>query len=174
VDHNFTSNDRASFLYNFGREQLIAGPDGFPGLPGVANSTRGSLSESPVYRASYTKVISANVVNNLYGGNNGYRTGLRSPNHVGGRKAKGICINGVQACDATFPQLSFSDYAQSGGNGITGSRHSVYSIGDDLTVTPGPPHVQDGLPLRPIALLRRPGRGAGESRNRRVADLRPA
>jgi len=137
VDHNFSSNDRASFLYNFGREEVIAGPDGFPGLPGVATSQRGSLSESPIYRASYTKVISSTIVNNLYGGNNGYRTGLRSPNHTGGWKAKGICLNGVQDCDATFPQLTFSDYTQWGGNGITGSRHSVYSIGDDLTITRG-------------------------------------
>ncbi|MEP7364988.1 MAG: carboxypeptidase regulatory-like domain-containing protein [Acidobacteriota bacterium] len=137
IDHNFTSNDRANFLYNFGREDVIAGPDGFPGLPGVATQQRGSLSESPVYRAAYTKVISANMVNNLYGGNNGYRTGLRSPNHVGGWKAKGICLNGVQDCDATFPQIAFSDYTQWGGNGITGSRHSVYSIGDDLTITRG-------------------------------------
>jgi len=137
IDHNFSGSDRASFLSNFGREQVIAGPDGFPGLPGVATSQRASLSERPVYRASYAKVISASIVNNLYGGNNGYRTGLRSPNHVGGWKAKGICIGGVQDCDATFPQLAFSDYTQWGGNGITGSRHSVYSVGDDLTVTPG-------------------------------------
>ncbi len=137
VDHNFSANDRASFLYNFGREDVLPGPDGFPGLPGVATSQRGSLSESPVYRASYTKVISSSVVNYAYGGNNGYRTGLRSPNHVGGWKAKGICINGVQDCDATFPQIAFSDYTQWGGNGITGSRHSVYSFGDDLTITRG-------------------------------------
>ncbi|MBM3769073.1 MAG: carboxypeptidase regulatory-like domain-containing protein, partial [Acidobacteria bacterium] len=136
-DHNFSSSDRVNFLYNFGRQSAIPGPDGFPGLPGVANAERRSLSESPVYRGSYTKVISSNIVNNFYGGGNGYRTGLRSPNHTGGWKAKGICINGVEDCDATFPQITFSDYAQWGGNGITGSRHSVYSFGDDLTLTRG-------------------------------------
>ncbi|MDX1980478.1 MAG: TonB-dependent receptor, partial [Bryobacteraceae bacterium] len=137
ADHNFSSNDRASLLYNFSRQEVLPGPDGFPGLPGVASAQRAVNRESPVYRASYTKVISPSVVNYAYGGTNGYHEGNRSPNHVGGWKAKGICLNNVEDCDATFPQISFSDYAVWGASGITGSRNFVYSFGDDLTVTRG-------------------------------------
>ncbi|MBN8729804.1 MAG: TonB-dependent receptor [Acidobacteria bacterium] len=137
ADHNFSSNDRVSLLYNFSRQKVEAGPDGFPGLPGVANQQRVTNRESPVYRGSYTKVISPTMVNYAYGGTNGFFEGHRSPYHVGGWKAKGICLNNVQDCDANFPMFNFSDYAGWGAFGITGSRNFVYSFGDDLTVTRG-------------------------------------
>jgi hypothetical protein len=137
IDHNFSSNDRASFLYNYGKSEVKPGPEGFPGLPGVPNSTQINDRISPVYRGSYTKVIAANIVNHAYGGLNRFRDNNRSANHTGGWKAKGTCIPNTPDCDATFPQIAFSDYSQWGGNGITGSRNHVYSFGDDLTITMG-------------------------------------
>ena len=137
VDHNFSANDRASLLYNYSNQETLPGPDGFPGLPGAAASRLVDKSDSPIYRGSYTKVLSPSVVNHAYGGTNGYKESHKSQNHTGGWKAKGVCIANVEDCDATFPQISFSDYTTWGGTGITGSRNFVYSFGDDLTINRG-------------------------------------
>jgi len=144
VDHNFSSSDRANFLFNLSHTDTIAGPEGFPGLPGVANARVGNNRRSPVFRGTYTKVISPSVVNYFYAGTNRFRDNNQSANHTGGWKAKGICLPNVPDCDATFPQLSFSDYSQWGGTGITGSRNSVYSFGNDLTITRGRHTIKTG------------------------------
>jgi hypothetical protein len=137
ADHNVSLKDRVSFLYNYSLQENVPGADGFPGLPGIANNVVADRRDSPIYRASYTRVISPTIVNYAYGGGNGYMESHRSPNQTGGWKAKGVCLQNVWDCDATFPQISFSDFATWGGSGITGSRNTVYSFGDDLTITRG-------------------------------------
>ena len=138
IDHAFTDNSKVNFLYNYGKHDgPQAGGGGFPGLPGILNSTRTGRQKSDVYRGTYTWVIKPTVVNNAYGGINFWKEKNASPNATGGWKSKGVCLINAFDCDATFVQVEFSDYGTWGGSAGDGSENFVFSFGDDLTIIKG-------------------------------------
>ena len=137
IDHAFTDNSKVNFLYNYGKHDgPQAGAGGFPGLPGILNSTRTGRQKSDVYRGAYTWVIKPTVVNNAYGGINFWKEKNASPNATGGWKSK-VCLINAFDCDATFVQVEFSDYGTWGGSAGDGSENFVFSFGDDLTIIKG-------------------------------------
>ena len=138
IDHAFTDNSKVNFLYNYGKHDgPQAGAGGFPGLPGILNSTRTGRQKSDVYRGAYTWVIKPTVVNNAFGGINFWKEKNASPNATGGWKSKGVCLINAFDCDATFVQVEFSDYGTWGGSAGDGSENFVFSFGDDLTIIKG-------------------------------------
>ena len=137
IDHNFTANDRLGVLYHYGVYDVLPGPSGFPGLPGVLNSTEHNFFTTNLWRPTYTKILRPNIVNSLYGGYNGLASTKAVAAAVGGWKAKGVCLIGAIDCDQTLPEITFSDYPTWGGSAGDGAENFVYSIGDDLTVTHG-------------------------------------
>jgi hypothetical protein len=138
VDHNLTDNARFSYLYNWGLHDGPApGADGFPGLPLPLNTTRQGRQKSPLHRLTYTHVLSPTVVNSLYGGGQDWKERNASPNVGGDWQARGVCLKNAFDCNENFPILNFDDFQSWGGSAGDGSENTVYSIGDDLTITRG-------------------------------------
>ena len=140
-DQNIGNNDKVTFLYNRGLHETVPGPDGFPGLPFPLTTApnRVTRQDSNVYRFTYTKVLTPNIVNYFYGGINKYQDSNRSVAFEGGWSAKGICLKNAWNCDVNFPLLNFNngEYSKWGGDAFDGSDNNVRTFGDDLTFTTG-------------------------------------
>ncbi len=136
-DHNIGSNDRVSFLYNYGLHEKTPGPDGFAGLPYPLNETRTGRQKSDVYRGTYTKVITPTIVNYMYGGVNFWKESNKALTYGQGWKAKGICLKDAWDCDVNFPTIQFSDYSTWGPAALDGSENFVFSFGNDLSIIKG-------------------------------------
>jgi hypothetical protein len=132
MDHSITDRQRISYLYNYGEHLRSPGPDGFPGLPGVANTGRFGEQRSHVNRFTYNYTVSPTLVFYSYGGWNLWKERNRNVNAVGGCKSK-VCLVNTWDCDANFPQIDFSDYSTWGGSAGDGSENIVMSYGNDLT-----------------------------------------
>jgi hypothetical protein len=137
ADHSFGSSDRIGFLFNRGKHNIQAGPQGFPGLPGILNSTSFETYFGDVYRFTYNKVIRPHIVNSAYGGWNTLQSDKYNLNATGGWKERGVCLINAWDCDRNFVQIQFSDYAQWGGSAGDGAGNRVYSFGDDLSIVSG-------------------------------------
>ena len=133
-DHNFGTNDRVSFLYNYGLHKRTPGPDGFPGLPYPANQNRVDRQKSDVYRATYDKVITPTLVNHMFGGVNFWKENHFAQTLDGGWEKKGICLKGAWDCNRNLLIAEFSDYNTWVARAYDGSENFVFSFGDDLTV----------------------------------------
>jgi hypothetical protein len=137
LDHNFGANNKAGFLFSRGLHNIEPGPQGFPGLPGILNTTSFETYFGDVYRANYTRVLSPNIVTSMYGGWNTLQSDKYNLNARGGWKARGVCLINAWDCDRNFVQVQFSDYASWGGSAGDGAGNKVYSFGNDLTITHG-------------------------------------
>lgn len=139
ADHNISDNARIFYLYNWGLHDGPApGGDGFPGLPLPLNTTRQGRQKSPLHRIGYTHIISPTIVNSLYGGGQDWKERNASPNVGGNWQEQGVCLKNAFDCNENFPIITFDDFESWGGSAGDGSENTVYSIGDDLTITRGP------------------------------------
>jgi hypothetical protein len=132
VDHNITDRQRIAYLYNYGEHLRAPGPDGFPGLPGVANTGRFGEQRSHVHRFTYNYTVTPTLVFYAYGGWNLWKESNRNVNATGGWRDR-VCLKGAWDCDASFPQIDFSDYSTWGGSAGDGSENIVMSYGNDIT-----------------------------------------
>ncbi len=132
IDHNLTDKQRIAYLYNFGQHLRAPGPDGFPGLPGVANTGRFGNQQSDVNRFTYNYTVTPRLVFYAYGGWNLWKESNRNVNAVGGWRDR-VCLKNAWDCDANFPQIDFSDYSTWGGSAGDGSENIVMSYGNDVT-----------------------------------------
>jgi len=137
TDHNFGVNDKVGFLFNRGKHNIEGGPQGFPGLPGILNSSSFETYFGDVYRLNYSKVIRPHIVNSMYGGWNTLQSDKYNLNATGGWKERGVCLINAWDCDANFVQVQFSDYATWGGSAGDGAGNKVYSFADDVTILQG-------------------------------------
>jgi hypothetical protein len=137
LDHNAGQNDKIGFLFNRGLHNIEPGPQGFPGLPGLLNTTSFETYYGDVYRGTYTKVIRPTIVNSMFGGWNTLQSDKYNLNATGGWKDRGVCLLNAWDCDKNFVQVQFSDYASWGGSAGDGAGNKVFSFGDDLTITHG-------------------------------------
>jgi hypothetical protein len=144
ADQNFGSNDRVSFLYNYGLHERVPGPDGFPGLPFPFNQNRVTRQKSDVYRGTYTKVLSPTVVNHMYGGVNFWKEAHNALTLDGNWSQRGICLKDAWDCDRNLLKVDFSDYSGWVANAHDGSENFVFSFGNDMTVTRGKHTVKFG------------------------------
>jgi hypothetical protein len=136
-DHNFGSNDKVSFLYNYGLHEKTPGPDGFAGLPYPLTQTRTGHQRSDVYRGTYTKVITPTVVNYAFGGVNFWKERNQALQYGQDWEAKGICLKDAWDCNRNFPIIEFSDFSRWGTEALDGSENFVFSFGDDLSIIHG-------------------------------------
>jgi hypothetical protein len=136
IDHVITDKQRIAYLYNYGRHLRAPGPDGFPGLRGVANTGRFGDQRSDVHRFTYNYTVTPTLVFYAYGGWNLWKEKNRNVNAVGGWRDK-VCLKNVWDCDANFPQIGFSDYSTWGGSAGDGSENIVMSYGNDVTWVKG-------------------------------------
>ncbi len=138
IDHVFSESHKVNYLFNYGKHDgPQAGAGGFPGLPGVLNSTRTGRQKSDVYRGAWTWVVKPTIVNNFYGGINFWKEKNASLNATGGWKSKGVCLINAFDCDANLVIVEYSDYGTWAGSAGDGSQNFVFSFGDDLTVIKG-------------------------------------
>ena len=137
ADHSIGSNDRVSFLYNYGLHERKPWPDGFPGMPGLLNGNRIDRQKSDVYRGTYDKVITPTVVNHMYGGVNFWKEDHFASTLDGGWQQQGVCLQGAWDCNRNLLRVDFSDYSSWVANAYDGSENFVFSFGDDLTITRG-------------------------------------
>lgn len=136
-DHNIGTNHRLSGLYNYGLHERIAGPEGFPGMPGPLNENRKDVQNSYVWRGTYDWVVRPTIVNHFFGGLNLMRDAHFASTLDGGWEAKGICLKGAWDCNRNLLIAEFSDYNTWVARAYDGSENFAYSLGDDLTVTKG-------------------------------------
>jgi len=136
-DHTFGQNDRVSYLYNHGLHERVAGPEGFPGLPGILNENRHDIQNSNVHRASYDKVIRPTIVNHMFGGINMMKDAHYASTLDGGWEQKGVCLKGAWDCNRSLLIAEFSDYSTWVARAYDGSENFAFSLGDDVTVTKG-------------------------------------
>ncbi|MCC6262718.1 MAG: TonB-dependent receptor [Bryobacterales bacterium] len=133
ADHNFNTSNRVSFLYNYGLHQIVPGPDGFPGLPGVLGNTRLGRQKSDVYRGTFTKVISPTLIFYGFGGVNFWKEANSATTLDGGWESKGVCLAGAWDCNRNLFSAQFSDYSRWVADAYDGSENFVFSYGNDLT-----------------------------------------
>src|SRR5690606_9219828 len=119
-DHNFGSNDKVSFLFNYGLHERVPGPDGFAGLPYPLTQTRTGHQQSDVYRGTYTKVITPTIVNHAFGGVNFWKERNQALQYGQGWASKGICLIDAWNCDVNFPIIEFSDFSRWGTEALYG------------------------------------------------------
>jgi hypothetical protein len=134
-DQLFGANDRVSVLYNYGEHKIVAGPNGFPGLPYPLNNTRENRQKSDVVRGTYSKVITPTIVNYAYGGINFWKERNQALTYGQNWRDKGLCLQNAWDCNVNFPIVEFSDYSTWGASTLDGSENFVFSFGDDLTIT---------------------------------------
>ncbi|MCI0388772.1 MAG: carboxypeptidase regulatory-like domain-containing protein [Acidobacteria bacterium] len=138
LDHSFSEKSKVSYFYNRGEHLQLAGPDGFPGLPGVFHNFPRNINQtSRSHRGNWTYVIRPTIVNYFYAGFTRFIDNNVHPNAIGGWQGKGICLANAFDCDENFPQINFSDFSTWGGPAADGSENNVYAFGDDLTITRG-------------------------------------
>ncbi|MGH9632436.1 MAG: TonB-dependent receptor domain-containing protein [Bryobacteraceae bacterium] len=137
ADHNIGSNDKVSFLYNYGLHERTPGADGFPGLPGPLNTNRIDRQQSDVFRGTYTKVLTPTIVNHAYGGINWWKEDHKALTLDGNWSEKGICLEDAWNCDRNLLRVDFSDYSGWVANAFDGSENFTFSFGDDLTIIRG-------------------------------------
>jgi hypothetical protein len=133
ADHNFSDNTKVSFLYNYGLHERTPGPDGFPGLPSVLNQNRIDNQKSDVYRATFTKVVSPNVVYYAFGGVNFWKENHNAITLDGDWESQGVCLKGAWDCNRNLLKADFSDYSGWVANAYDGSENFVFSFGNDIT-----------------------------------------
>ncbi|MBI4909877.1 MAG: TonB-dependent receptor [Acidobacteria bacterium] len=133
-DHNIGTNDRLSFLYNYGNHDRTPGADGFPGLPSLLNNNRIDSQRSHVYRGVYDRVIRPTVVNHAFGGVNFWKERHDALTLDGKWADKGICLKGAWDCNRNLLIAEFSDYSTWVARAYDGSENFVFSFGDDLTI----------------------------------------
>jgi hypothetical protein len=136
-DHSFGSNDRVSFLYNYGLHERQPGPEGFPGLPYPLNDQRVDRQKSDVYRATYDKVITPTIVNHMFFGVNFWKEAHFAQTLDGNWEQQGICLIGAWDCNRNLLIAEFSDYSTWVARAYDGSENFVFSFGDDITLTKG-------------------------------------
>jgi hypothetical protein len=136
-DHTIGPNDRVSYLYNHALHERVAGPEGFPGLPGILNENRHDIQNSNVHRATYDKVIRPTIVNHMFGGLNMMKDAHYALTLDGGWEQKGICLKGAWDCNRNLLIAEFSDYNTWVARASDGSENFAFSFGDDLTITKG-------------------------------------
>jgi hypothetical protein len=136
-DHNIRQNDRVSYMYNHSLHERVAGPDGFPGLPGILNENRHDIQNSNLHRMSYDKVVRPTIVNHMFGGLNLMKDAHYALTLDGGWEQKGICIKGAWDCNRNLLIAEFSDYNTWVARAYDGSENFAFSFGDDVTITKG-------------------------------------
>jgi hypothetical protein len=134
-DHNFTQNNRVSFLYNFGEHNTTPGPEGFPGLPGIVNTNRIDRQKSHVYRGTYDWVVRPTIVNHMFGGVNFWKERHDALTLDGDWQSKGICVQGAWDCNRNLLIVENSDYDTWVARAYDGSENFTFSFGDDVSIT---------------------------------------
>ena len=137
ADHNIGSNDRVSFLYNYGLHERTPGPDGFPGMPGFSNTNRIDQQKSDLYRGVYDKVITPTIVNHMFGGINFWKERHDALTLDGNWQQQGICLKNAWDCNRNLLIAEFSDYSTWVARAYDGSENFTFSLGDDVTVSKG-------------------------------------
>ena len=136
-DHNIRANDRVSYLYNHALHERVAGPEGFPGLPGILNENRHDIQNSNLHRMTYDKVVRPTIVNHMFAGINMMQDAHYAYTLDGKWEQKGICLKGAWDCNRNLLIAEFSDYNTWVARASDGSENFAFSFGDDLTVTRG-------------------------------------
>jgi hypothetical protein len=126
-----------SYLYNHGLHERVAGPEGFPGLPGILNENRHDIQNSNVHRITYDKVVRPTIVNHMFGGLNMMKDAHYASTLDGNWEQKGICVKGSWDCNRNLLIVENSDYNTWVARAYDGSENFAFSFGDDLTITKG-------------------------------------
>ena len=93
-----------------GLHERVAGPEGFPGLPGILNDNRHDIQNSNVQRLTYDKVVRPTIVNHMFGGVNMMKDAHYASTLDGNWSAKGICVKGAWDCNRNLLIVENSDY----------------------------------------------------------------
>lgn len=134
LDHNLSSKDRLGFLFHWG-EVLVIPPSEGPGggLPVPLNNFRDEDSNTRIYRFSWDRVISPNLLNRVsFGANDWFQ--LRASYNRDRGWGSLIGLRNVPGPDKLFPGINFSnDYLNWGRAEFGGSGNNLWAFTDDLT-----------------------------------------
>ncbi len=136
LDHLLTDKHRLSFFANITSYRRETGSGGPPGLPIPLWSGQVQQFDTAAYRLSHDWVASPTVVNQFIIGGNTFDKASLSPNYGGNWKDK-LCMKNVIDCNRNFPVITFTEFAQWGGDAINGTKQPMWSLKDDLSYTRG-------------------------------------
>jgi hypothetical protein len=142
-DHQLTTNQRLSYLFNLVTNLTQPGASGPVGLPPPFSGEEDGYDTS-AHRVSWD-LTRGKMVNRFSVGintllNNGYSS------NVGGEWAsKGICLLGAIDCNKNFGQVTFSEFAGWGGAAENGTKQPRWTLKNDLTMAVGRHTLKTGV-----------------------------
>lgn len=146
ADHNLTAKDRLSFLFYWGQNQVL--PLGSPpGLPVPLNDFNTDNTTSHVYRISWDRTISPQILNHFaFGMNDFFRLQASLVRNQGwGTK---IGIKNAPNADLLMPRMAMDDYAAWGRSQYGGSNQIGQTVTDDLNFFRGAHGMKFGFSLQ--------------------------
>ncbi|MGI8991517.1 MAG: carboxypeptidase regulatory-like domain-containing protein [Bryobacteraceae bacterium] len=136
VDHIIGNNHRLGFLFNITRFRQEPGAEGPPGLPAPLWNGQELLFNTEIYRLTYDWTLSPTLLNHLSAGGNHFIKNSFTPN-VGQNWKSKLCMKNVIDCGVNFPEVTFSEFMQWGGDAYNGTEQPSWSVKDDLNYTRG-------------------------------------
>jgi hypothetical protein len=143
LDHQITSNQRVSYLFNRATDRAAPGSDGPAGLPMPFNVFQSSSYDADLHRVTWDS-IGSRMVNHVTVGINTFNKDSYSPN-VGGNWKSQVCIPNAVNCNTNMGIIAFSEFATWGGAADNGTEQPRFSIKDDFTLTGGTHTVKMGF-----------------------------
>jgi Carboxypeptidase regulatory-like domain len=136
VDHQLSSNQRLSYLFNLVTNITQPGASGPVGLPRPFDGATKDGYDTTAHRFSWD-ITGAKMVNRFSVGintliNNGY-----SSNVGGDWASKGICLKGAIDCNKNFGQVTFTEFASWGDAAENGTQQPRWTLKNDLSILSG-------------------------------------
>jgi len=144
IDHQLSSSQRLSYLFNRSNNKLGPGSSGAVGLPAPFNNSSIDTFDADLHRATWDWTFSR-MVNHLSVGANTFNKDSYSINVGGDWKSKGVCIPNAVDCSVNFGQLAFSEFSGWGGAADNGTEQPRFSIKDDFTLIAGNHSIKTGF-----------------------------
>src|SRR3954454_10462293 len=135
-DHNLGTKDRFSGYIGWNRTYALPGPNGPRTLPGNYSNYNDVQRTSDVYRFSWDRTFSPNLLNRFYAGGNNWQENhdpIQATIKSGTSWKDKVCLPNVPDCDQNLVNLRFSEYSDWGGPANNGSENDIMAFNDDLT-----------------------------------------
>lgn len=135
IDHQLTSNQRLSYLFNLATNLNQPGESGPVGLPVPFSGTKDGYDTS-AHRVSWD-MTRGTMVNRFSVGINTLKNNGYSVNVGGDWQSKGICLQGAIDCNKNFGQVTFTEFAGWGDAAENGTKQPRFALKNDLTKATG-------------------------------------
>jgi hypothetical protein len=136
ADHQLSTNQRMSYLFNIVSNITQPGDSGPIGLPAPFSNADKDGYDTTAHRFSWD-VTGVKMVNRFSFGINTLHNNGYSLNVGGDWASKGICLKGAIDCNKNFGQVSFTEFTGWGSAAENGTKQPRMTLKNDLSVVSG-------------------------------------